>query len=81
MEARAQLIHFVEHEDGVARFGLSQALDDIAGEGADIGAPVTANLGLVMHAAKTDAAELAAHGTGNGLAERRLAHTRRTDKT
>ncbi len=41
---------------------------------------MTADLRLVMHAAQADADELAAHGAGDGLAERGLAHPRRPDE-
>ena len=53
--------------------GLLHHLDDLAGEGADVGAPVPAHLGLVAHAAERKADELAARGAGDGLGERRLA--------
>ena len=39
--------------------------DDAAGQRADVGAPVTADLGLVPDAAERDPGELAAHGPGD----------------
>ena len=42
--------------------GLLHRLDDPAGQRADVGAPVAADLGLVAHAAERDAHELAARG-------------------
>ena len=64
----------------VARAGLADRLDDVAGQGADVGAPVAADLGLVVHAAQADAHELATHGAGDRLAERGLADARRADE-
>src|ERR1019366_4502927 len=60
--------------------GLAHRLDDLAGHRADIGAPVTADLGLVTHAAERHAHEFAARGAGDRLAERGLAHAGRTDQ-
>ena len=39
---------------------LLHALDDLAGQRADVGAAVAADRGLVVHAAERDAEELAA---------------------
>ena len=76
-EVRADLVHLVEHEDRVLALRAAQPLDDLAGQGADVGAAVAADLRLVAHAAQADAVELAAHGGGDGLAEAGLAHARR----
>ena len=51
-EVHAHLVDLVHHEDRVARAGLADRLDDAAGQRADVGAPVTADLGLVAHAAE-----------------------------
>ena len=59
---------------------LADRLDDVAGQGADIGAAVAADLALVVHAAQGDAGELAAHGAGDALAEAGLADARRADE-
>ncbi len=69
----AELVDLVEHHHAVARARLADRLDDVAGQGADVGAPVAADLGFVVHAAEADAHELAAHGAGDRLAERGLA--------
>ena len=71
---------FVEHEDGVLGAGLLHRLDDLAGQGADVGAAMAADLGLVAHAAERHADELAAGGLGDGHAERGLADARRPDE-
>jgi hypothetical protein len=47
----AHLVDLVEQEQRVVAAHLLQALHDLAGQGADIGAAVAANLGLVAHAA------------------------------
>ena len=57
----AELVHLVEEEDGVRRAGLLHPLDDAARHGADVGAPVAADVGLVAHAAERDAHVLAPH--------------------
>ncbi len=51
---------------------LAQRVDDAAGERADVGASVSADLGLVAHAAQRDANELAPCGLRDRLAERGL---------
>jgi hypothetical protein len=71
--ALAELVDLVEEDDGVHLAGLLHGVDDAAGERADVGAPVAADLGLVAHAAEGDAHEGAAGGVGDRLAERGLA--------
>ena len=51
-----------------------------AGQRADVGAPVAADLRLVVDAAEAHAHELAAHGPRDALAERRLADAWRSDE-
>jgi hypothetical protein len=55
-------------------------LQDAAGHRPDVGPAVAADLGLVVHATERGARELAAHGAGDRLAERRLADPRRPDE-
>ncbi len=76
-EVHRHLLDFVEQEDRVDRAGLLHHLDDLAGEGADVGAAVAADLGLVAHAAERQADELAVHRPGDRLGQRGLAHARR----
>ena len=78
LDAAAELIDFIEHHDATARSGLADGLDDIARQGADIGAPVTADLGFIMHAAKADAHEFAVHGARDRLPQRGLADAGRS---
>ena len=69
----ADLVDLVQQHDGVHRACLADGPDDAAGQRADVGAPVAADLRLVPHAAERDPDELAVHGAGDGLAERGLA--------
>ncbi len=78
--AAAELVHLVEHEHGIGGAGLAQALDDVAGQCAHIGAPVTADFRLVVKTAQACANELAAHGVRDALAERGLADAGRADE-
>ena len=77
---RAELVDLVQHHHAVARAGLADRLDDVAGQRADIGAPVAADLRLVVHAAEADAHELAVHRARDRLAERGLADAGRADE-
>src|SRR5690606_34598268 len=54
---------------------------DLAGHGADVRAPVTANLRLIAHAAERHADELAIRRARDRLAQRGLADARRPDET
>ena len=76
----AHLVDLVEQHDRVHRAGLADRADDAAGQCADVGAPVAADLGLVAHPAEGDADELAAQRPGDRLAKRRLADTGRPDQ-
>ncbi len=80
MNAGAELVDLVEHHHAVARARLADRLDDVAGQRADIGAPVAADFRLVVDAAEADAHELAAHGARDRLAERGLADAGRPDE-
>ena len=79
-EVHADLVDLVEHEHRVVRAAGLDALDDPAGQRADVGAPVAADLRLVVDAAEAHADELAAHRLGDGLAEARLADAGRADE-
>ena len=78
MHARAQLVDLVEHHHAAARAGFFECLNDVARQRANVGAPVPAHLGLVMHAAQRHAHKLAAQRLGDRLAQRCFAHTRRS---
>ena len=67
-EVGAELVDLVEDEDRVLRLGAAQPLDDLAGQRADVGAAVAADLGLVAHAAERHADELAAERLRRSIA-------------
>src|SRR5436305_150331 len=76
----AELVDLVEQEHRVLGAGLLHPLDDAAGHGADVGAPVAADVGLVAHAAQGDAHVLAPHGPRDRLGDRGLADAGRADE-
>ena len=81
VEAGAELVDLVEHHHRIARAGLADRLDDVARQGADIGAPMPPDLGFVVHAAEAQPNEFAAGRLGDALPERGLADARRADET
>ena len=80
VEPGTELVQLVEHEHRVAGARLADALDDVAGQRADVGAPVAADLGLVVDAAEAGAHELAPGRARDALAERGLADAGRADE-
>src|SRR5690606_18655922 len=80
LDAAAHLVDLVEHHHAVARLGLADCLDDVAGQRPDVGATMASDLGLVVDAAQADAYEGPIHGAANGLTERRLADSGRADE-
>src|SRR6202161_1507200 len=79
-KTHAHLIDLVEQEERIRRLGLAHRLDNLAQHRTDVGPPMTANLRFVADAAERHANELAARRFRNGLAERGLADTWRTDE-
>src|SRR5205085_1684530 len=65
---------------GVLRSRLLHGADDAARQSPDVGAPVAADLRLVVDAAERHAHELPSEGARDRFAERRLADARRTDQ-
>jgi hypothetical protein len=65
----ADLVDLVEEDHRVHRPGIPQGTDQPARQGADVRAPVAADLGLVAHAAQRHADELPAEGTCDRLAD------------
>src|SRR5258708_3335723 len=80
-EVHRHFVDSVEHEHRVLSARLFQHLDDLAGQGADVGAAMAADFRFVTHAAERHAHELAARGFGDRHSERSLAHARRPDET
>ena len=79
-EVHRHLVDFVEHEDRVLGAGLFHHLNDLAGQGADVGAAMAADFRFIAHAAQRHADELAAGRLGDRHAERSLAHAGRSDE-
>ena len=77
-EVGAELVDLIEQDDRIARARPAQALQEPARHGADVGAAVAADLGLVPHAAQRGARELAPHRARDRAAKRRLADAGRT---
>ena len=69
-EIAAELVDFIEHEDGVVGLGPADALDNAAGQGPDISPPMPPDLRLVPHTAQGNPDKFTAQGTGNGVAQR-----------
>ena len=80
LPADAELVHLVQQHDGVVDADGAHGADDAARQGADVGAPVAADVRLVAHAAEGDAVEAAARGVRDGAAQGRLAHAGRADE-
>src|SRR5438132_8612902 len=73
----SHLVDLVEHEDRVSRAGNFHLLENPARHGADVGPAMTADLGLVVDAAKREPDELAPQRSRNRLAEAGLANAGR----
>ena len=80
MHAVADLVNFVEHHDAAARARPLERLDDVARQCAHVGAPMPAQLGLIVHTAQRNPHKLALQRLGDGLPQRRLAYPRRADQ-
>ena len=80
MNAGAELIDLIQHHDAIARAGFADALDNVAGQRADIGAPMTSDFRLVVNPAEAHAHKFPIHRARDRLAERGLADARRADE-
>ncbi len=80
-EIGRHLVDLVEQKHGVDHFGLFHARYDTAGQCADIGATMAADLRLVAHAAQTHAHQLAPRRAGDTCHYRRFAHAGRAYET
>src|ERR1700694_4566841 len=76
----AHFVDLIEHEDRVARTRHFHLLKNSSGHGADVGATMTPDLGLVVDATQGKPDELAPQGPRNRLAEARLPDTGRPDE-
>ena len=80
LHADRDLVDLVEHQHRVRYAGGLQRLHDAPGHGADVRAPVPADLRFVPHAAQRDPHELPVHRSRDRLPERGLADARRADE-
>ena len=79
-EVHAELVDFVQHEDRVDGAGAFHGLQHAARQGADVGAAMAADFGLVADAAQADAHKPATQGARDAFPQRGLAHARRPHK-
>ena len=79
--AYGHLVHLVEDDDRIGRPAAFDGLDDPARHRPDVGAAVTAYLGLVVQTAQRNTAELTSQRRRHGLAQRGLAYARRAVQT
>ena len=76
----AQLVDLVEQDHRIHRARVAQGAHEPARQRADIGAAMSADFGLVAHAAERHPDELPAGRPGDRLADRGLAGSRRADQ-
>jgi hypothetical protein len=76
-EIRSHLVDLVQQHERIADLGLLHQRNDAAGHGADVGAAVAADLGLVPHATQGQPHEGPVQGPGDAAGQRGLAHARR----
>ena len=76
-EIGSQFVHLVQHYHGIGGACTGDSVKDTARQRSHVSLAVTAYLGLVVHAAEGNTDVLASQGTGDGLAEGGLAHSRR----
>src|SRR5690606_16433888 len=76
----AEFVDLVQHDHRVHHLDLFQRLHELAWHGADIGASMALDLGLVTHAADTEAVEGPAEAFGNRVADAGLADPGRADQ-
>ncbi len=79
-EVGAHLVDLVDHQQRVVGAGVAQRPDDRAGQRADVGAPVAADLGLVADAADAERSNLPAQRARDRAPERCLADAGRADE-
>lgn len=66
---RTHLVDLVQQHNRIHRTRLTDRAHDATRERTDVGATVTADLGLVAHAAERDAHELAVQRTSDGFTQ------------
>src|ERR1044071_6290351 len=78
LKTSAELVDFIQHEDGISTTGLPYSLNNITGEGADIGTPMPPNVRLIVDPTKTLSHKLAVHGPGDALSKGSFSDSGRT---
>src|SRR6185437_16187823 len=71
---RADLVNFVEQDDGVPAFSAPKRVQNATGKRADIRAAMATDFRFVPHAAQRDAREFSSQRVRNAFAKRRLSH-------
>ena len=64
-EVSGKFVDLIEQDDRIGRLRLTHCRNDASRHGADIGAPMPADLGFVAHATQADSHEFATHRGGN----------------
>ena len=77
----SDFIHLVQQDHGIYRSCLPNRFNDLAGHGSYVGAAVSSDLSLVVHAAQRDACKFPSRGSGDGLRHRGLSRSRRANET
>src|SRR4029078_10702509 len=77
----AQLVDFIEQDDGIDDLRASHRLNDATRHRSDVRSPVPTNLCVVANAAERHAHKLPSECAGDGASERRFADARRSDET
>ena len=80
MVRRAYLVNLIEENDRIGDPGITQRLDEFARHGADISAAMALDFRFVAHTTDAEAKKLATQGVGDGMPNRRFAHTGRPDQ-
>src|SRR5258706_9330461 len=81
MKTGAELVDFIQHEARIFTAGFFVPLNDITRQRADVGAPMAANIRLVVHAANTLAHEFTLHRPRDTLPQGSLTNSWRAHST
>src|SRR5438034_11407331 len=80
LKTSAELVDFIQHEDGISTACFSYSLNNITGEGPDIGTPMPPNIRLIVDPTKTLSHEFTIHALSDTLLEGCLSDSRATDE-
>ena len=76
----AELVDFVQHDDGIAAAADFHGFDDLSGQGANVRAAMAFDFRFVTHAAEGETEEFPSDRFRNAVAERGLADAGRADE-